>query len=626
MEKKHPGADGDDFRLCGDKPRPPKRIKREQFEAKDIVGSLRPEQLNRPLVEQGLIYSERLDEGSVRILVLNPGSGTDDIECNLMQKEDLAQASLGKMSPYEAVSYAWGDEKNSDFITLCGSRFAVTRNLAEALRYLRYPKSDRMLWVDAICINQCDQKEKEAHVLSMHQVYKLAEKVIAWLGPPDDASILAYGTMKLMQEQDIVPVSAAVTFQISKEGTINKVDAFLGLMSRSYWSRAWIVQEIISAQVLVLQCGSDVVPYSKLEEVYPHNTAAHIRVSSDESESAPIGFQGDSEVVILRRGSEKICGNKFLDCFLDRQCRERHDNIFAFLNLLSDDIQRKIRVCYKTDIRKLVRVTAQAIIESTQSLHIIVIRGRQKPPIDRESEKWQLSMPTWCPYLATPYQCCSIGPQTKPSLFAEKAVFSFVNNRMRVRGFVIGRVSQIISRRVPCKIRETVWSGEADIERERKHYMKCLCLGLNGVPLDKHKVQTSTEATTRTLLVGRGNGICDAQTLLGSEPGNDGEIAALRKIWNNGRFRLVCSFRLGKAAARALYSIEAAPAAWVNRVALVPHTVRQGDAICTILGCTTPVVLRRVGKHYHVMGEAYVDTSAMGKFRVAVELRDFVLK
>lgn len=237
-------------------------------------------------------------------------------------------------------------------------------------------------------------------------------------------------------------------------------------------------------------------------------------------------------------------------------------------------------------------------------------------------------MPSWCPYLATPYECCSIEPQDKPSLFAEKAVFSFLNDRLRVKGFVIGRVSRTISRHIQSRVGATAWWDQADIDRERKHYRKCLTLGLNGMPKDEHTVLMSIEATTRTLFAGQGGGISDVQTLVGSRTGDvEGpEATALREIWNNGNSRLVCSFRLGRAAKRALYSSKAAPAAWINRIALVPRTVRPGDAICTILGCPVPVVLRRMGKRYHVLGEAYVDTSAMGRFKVTVGLRDFILE
>jgi hypothetical protein len=626
MRKKHPRADDNDIW-----PRSSRRIKGEQPEAEDVVRSahrLTLEHFNRPVVDQGLIYAERLESRTARILVLHPGSRFNDIKCDLIQKEDLTQASLGNISPYEAVSYAWGKEEDPDFIDLCDSRFAVTRNLAEALRYLRFPNSDRMLWVDAICINQYDEKEKEAQVLSMHLIYKFAKEVIAWLGPPNEASILAYSVMNTMQKRDIVPIAAVITFRISGDGTPNTDDPFRDLMGRPYWSRAWVVQEMMFAQSLVIQCGSDVVPYSRLEEVYPHNKPADIQISQDENKSALTNFRGDSEVAILRIDSEQLCSNRFLDCFLDRQCRERHDNIFAFLNLFSDDIQRKIRVCYKTDIRKLVRITARAIIRSTQSLHVIVIKGRQTPPIARECDKWQLHMPSWCPYLATPYECCPIGPQTKPSLFAEKAVFSFVSNIVRVRGFAIGKVTQTISRRMPQNFGETMSWDRADIKREQKYYKMCLYLGLHGMPKDKHTVLRSVEATTRTLFAGRDDGTSYVRTLLRSKRGDAEEPAELawRTIWNNGKSRSVCSFRLSSAVNRALNSSKAIPAAWINRVALVPRTVREGDIICTILGCITPVVLRKVGKHYHVIGEAYIDTSVLGKFRIVVELRDFALE
>jgi hypothetical protein len=204
-----------------------------------------------------------------------------------------------------------------------------------------------MLWVDAICINQCDENEKEAQVNSMHWIYKLAERVIAWLGPSDDASSLAYWTMDSMQKQNVTPISAVMTCQISNEETHEEDDPFRKLMDRPYWFRAWIVQEMMFARSLVIQCGSEVVLYSTLEKVYPRDKQAHFQIRSDESEPMRIHFRGDPEVRILRLDSKQICPKRFLDCFLDRQCLKRHDNIFAFLNLLSDDIRQQIRVRYK---------------------------------------------------------------------------------------------------------------------------------------------------------------------------------------------------------------------------------------------------------------------------------------
>jgi Heterokaryon incompatibility protein (HET) len=634
MDKKRNRADNNDVQPCRDELRPLKQIKWERSEAGDITNpaaahELTLEQPNQPVVDQGQVYPERLGEGTVRILVLHPGSASDDIKCHLGQKVPLAQVPLDEVLIYDALSYVWGDEKNPDFIDLCGSRFAVTRNLAEALRQLRFPSSERMLWVDALCINQCDEEEKKAQVNSMHWIYKLARSVIAWLGPSNEDCRSAFGTMDLIQKLDITPISGVMTCRISNKETRNGHDPFRELMDRPYWSRAWIVQEMMFAHSLLIQCGAEVVRYSTLEKVYPPDKQGYMETYSDESEPMRIHFRGGPELKILRLDSEQICPKRFLDCFLDRECLNRHDNIFAFLNLLSNDIREQIDVTWKEDIRKLIRHTAEVIIKSTQSLYIIVIRGRQTPPCAQGDDKWQLDMPSWCPYFATPYDCCSIQPQENPSLFAEKAVLSFASGRLAVKGFVIGRISRTISRNMQPGVGKTTWWDQADIDRERKHYRKCLDLGLNGMPKDDHTRLMSIDATTRTLFAGQGEGFLDLQTLVTSsstENVEGPEIVALRKIWDMGNSRLVCSFRLGRATKRALYSSKAAPAAWINQIALVPRTVRPGDAICTILGCPTPVVLRRMGKRYHVLGEAYVDTSAMGWFKVAVGLREFVLE
>lgn len=56
--------------------------------------------------------------------------------------------------PYEALSYVWGNEESAEKILVDGCEFTVTENLFEALSNLRQPEDDRLLWVDAICIDQ----------------------------------------------------------------------------------------------------------------------------------------------------------------------------------------------------------------------------------------------------------------------------------------------------------------------------------------------------------------------------------------------------------------------------------------------------------------------------------------
>jgi hypothetical protein len=164
MDKKRNWADDDNIQPPWDELQPPKHVKRERFKAEDTAYIKIPvytsmlERLNRPVIEEGRIYPERLKKGTVRILVLHPGSASDDIKCDLRQKEPLVQALV---LLYKALSYIWGTEENPEFIFLCKYRFAVTYNLAEALKYLRLPSSNRILWVDIIYINQYNINEKE---------------------------------------------------------------------------------------------------------------------------------------------------------------------------------------------------------------------------------------------------------------------------------------------------------------------------------------------------------------------------------------------------------------------------------------------------------------------------------
>jgi hypothetical protein len=69
---------------------------------------------------------------------------------------------------YEALSYVWGSTDNLVDIAIGNSNetLRVTQNLATALSYLRYKNEPRRLWIDAICVDQQNLREREAGKLS----------------------------------------------------------------------------------------------------------------------------------------------------------------------------------------------------------------------------------------------------------------------------------------------------------------------------------------------------------------------------------------------------------------------------------------------------------------------------
>ena len=84
---------------------------------------------------------------------------------------------IGKCTHYDALSYVWG-EKGGNIPMLCeGKSIEITKNCEEVLRYLRRHNEDRVLWVDAICINQNSDREKSRQVELMGHIYKSASTV-----------------------------------------------------------------------------------------------------------------------------------------------------------------------------------------------------------------------------------------------------------------------------------------------------------------------------------------------------------------------------------------------------------------------------------------------------------------
>ena len=124
------------------------------------------------------IYT-KLDSATreIRLVKLHPESDPDcDIRCG------LSTVSLNTRPLYKALSYTWGDAKDTVPIILDGHRFAVTRNLKKALLRLRRLDTETPIWIDAICINQVDTVERTQQVELMRAIYQSTSEVIVWLG------------------------------------------------------------------------------------------------------------------------------------------------------------------------------------------------------------------------------------------------------------------------------------------------------------------------------------------------------------------------------------------------------------------------------------------------------------
>lgn len=111
---------------------------------------------------------------SIRLLKLLPGKETDCI--NIV----LEHYILNDVPSFEAVSYVWGQLTGEDGIFCDGHSFKARTRLINILRSLRRLRCARLLWIDAISINQSDFEERITQIKLMPQIYGAATRTLCW--------------------------------------------------------------------------------------------------------------------------------------------------------------------------------------------------------------------------------------------------------------------------------------------------------------------------------------------------------------------------------------------------------------------------------------------------------------
>jgi len=219
-----------------------------------------------------------LDEENqeIRILTLFPGSPSSDIRISL----ETAVLTKDIVPQYEALSYAWGSQEYPANIYVAdgnGGQLAITQNLHEALPYLRHEEQPRRLWIDAICMNQQNWEERSSQVQRMGDIYKLAERVVIWLGPENDTSTLAFDTIRDLGSKVEIDWDTLEMRPVCQDDTEwadynlvlpydqHTLYAVCRIFNRQLFGRLWVLQENrLSNSKAVVSCGPDTILLSQL--------------------------------------------------------------------------------------------------------------------------------------------------------------------------------------------------------------------------------------------------------------------------------------------------------------------------------------------------------------------------
>ncbi|KAH8762828.1 heterokaryon incompatibility protein-domain-containing protein [Hyaloscypha finlandica] len=207
-----------------------------------------PETCNESGPEKSLLYSDLQDSDEIRLLCLEPRSSGDKIECT------IKHVKFSDSPVYEALSYMWGPQNVLQYIVVSGNNILVRENLWSALQHLRLESENRVLWIDAMCINQQNIHERNHQVAQMRMIYKQARRVVVWLGPSDPLSVL--GFQSLNNPGEWMELTGSSKNPLTRSEGNKRLGAICSLFTRQYWNRLWVIQEFLLARELILQCGN----------------------------------------------------------------------------------------------------------------------------------------------------------------------------------------------------------------------------------------------------------------------------------------------------------------------------------------------------------------------------------
>lgn len=190
---------------------------------------------------------------------------------------------------YTALSYCWGDSDSTVAVLLNELPFRLTSNLHDALVAISRCHYDRLdkrhYWIDALCINQKNVEERSQQVAQMWRIFSGAEQVLAWLGNDfgqrDEA---AFDTLQAFGREDsdwkttrteaigiharadpaILHHKPEATWMVQLREKYRDTGQQGGepsgpiqqLLNRRYFTRLWMIAELVNARSLILICGA----------------------------------------------------------------------------------------------------------------------------------------------------------------------------------------------------------------------------------------------------------------------------------------------------------------------------------------------------------------------------------
>ncbi|KAL8842282.1 MAG: hypothetical protein Q9176_002671 [Flavoplaca citrina] len=602
--------------------------------------------------------------------ILPPTNNSEeDIVCELSWK------TLDDPPEYEALSYTWGTttQDQSIQVRMTPSPITsplppetnivhVTKHLLAALLRLRQGTAQRIVWIDQLCINQNDLVEKNAQVQLMADIYQRAKRTVVWLGELDVLDVDREAIINATERMNFRPVEREysnledqrilkdlIGFRVPPDTNHSgqrRRKILAELLNRSWFTRAWVFQEVVVAQRGIVLCGSLEMDMDIFINLLDGVCDLDFR-EVGESTSIMHSSKGYKPMFAIREtrfesrnGLSSTKKSKWLSTIWQAMgnldATNPRDKVYAFLAFVDSTDEHRISPSYGKSIASVYSDAAVQSIYSVGSLDVLELAIKAaKVPED---------LPSWVPDFSTPlpslpFMTHNVGSTdfraSRDSKYAVSTPVSAVS-ALTTYGHVLSTVTSIHPRnfhnhRSSQTLQE--WISLADVTAWVMSQLKNYS---NGKSPDDRPSPIETRVL-RTLLA-EGAGRDDTpDNLEYSDPDAILEVyhnePLLLSAQNSRNSNDKAVLNTDSLSAQTL-KLQSSTYRWIQKIVkiiinkkffisagfnfgLAYEAVREGDLICILQGSKTPTILRRMRdageNHYRFVAQCYIDGCMRGE-------------
>ncbi|KAL6796302.1 heterokaryon incompatibility domain-containing protein [Trichoderma sp. SZMC 28013] len=382
---------------------------------------------SKPVEKDG--YTPLVRPLEIRVLILHPGKQGSPIECTLEHRR------LGSSkAQFDALSYVWGSPAVTGEIICNNRQRSVGRNLYDALERLRLPDEQRVLWIDALCINQADNREKTQQVRLMGEIYSKAQRVLIWLGnheaieagvgklasrPPDEKHV-DWKPLKPVFTNVLFYQAQAFLIWLGFDSAVNMGvanleqpqsprqfdwSALVPVVQSPWFNRVWCIQELVLASNPLIVTRDSMISWDQfagavLELRTQFDTYRMKTQHRDDQSLENFYFLHDMRQKHKKKRSQRH--NLLELLFLARgfQATDPRDKLFALVGLAGDVLSSDWEVTpnYDLSVAEVYHRFALWHLTRKRQFEIFSFGGGQSLALSTELE----SLPSWVPNLTRP--------------------------------------------------------------------------------------------------------------------------------------------------------------------------------------------------------------------------------